>query len=224
MGLHGSPRLTVCSDTAKAKTDVSTFVHAFQSVPQETPMPPNQCLTGATLPCSVLVPSARKKHYPLPASCLPVTVRIFTCYSHSPPLLRLNGTKSGHWPPWLFSFGHQKFWLTQLLSLHYSVKPPLVEPTSCQVDPVFLTFPKRHRPIMNILWHLPPVCFPIQSVPLWSPFLHSSCSWNQYIPNSVSKKSEEKFCYGINQEVASTGIVQLTLSPPCLRCATADLC
>lgn len=129
---------------------------------------------------------------------LPVTVRIFTCYFPSPPL---SGTKSGHWPPWFFSLVTRSFYLLNSSLCITPAKSPLVEPTSCQIDPVFLTFPKRHRPIMNMLWHLPPFCFPIQSVPLWSPFLHSSFSWNQYIPNSLSQKNQKKnFAMGLTRK------------------------
>lgn len=199
MGLNRRPPSHSVSDTAKAKTDVSTFVHAFHSQPLRKLLR-SPTSVSYRLPFPALGPGdpARKKHYPSVLLFLPVTVRIFTCYFPSPPL---SGTKSGHWPPWFFSLVTRSFYLLNSSLCITPAKSPLVEPTSCQIDPVFLTFPKRHRPIMNMLWHLPPFCFPIQSVPLWSPFLHSSFSWNQYIPNSLSQKNQKKnFAMGLTRK------------------------
>lgn len=187
-----------------------------QSALLKTPMQPTQSHRSHLSLLWALVAPARKKHYALPASFLPATVRKFTCYSHS-PLLRLNGTKSGHCPPWLFSFGHQEFsdWLSSSLYIT-PVKPPLVELTSWKVNPVFHTLPKRHRPIMNILWHLPPFCSPIQNVPLWRPFPYSGFFLESvYSHLFASRKPEEKFCYGTNQEVASITIIRPSLPSLC---------
>lgn len=141
-----------------------------------------------------LVPSARMMHQPLPDSFLPATVRNFSCYSHSPRLLRLKGTKSGYCLRWWFSFGHQFSDFLSSSLRRTPVTPPLAELPSCKVHCASITFPKRHRPIMNILCHLPPFCSPIQSVPIRRPFPHSSFSWSQYIPTSLPQKSQKKIC------------------------------
>lgn len=132
MGLNRRPPSHSVSDTAKAKTDVSTFVHAFHSQPLRKLLR-SPTSVSYRLPFPALGPGdpARKKHYPLRASFLPVTVRIFTCYSPSPPL---SGTKSGHWPPWLFSLVTRSFYLLNSSLCITPAKSPLVEPTSCQID------------------------------------------------------------------------------------------
>lgn len=152
---------------------------------------------------------------------LPATVKKSTCYSHSPSLFWLKGTKSGHCLPWLFSFEHQEFSDLISSSLYItSVKPLLVNWPYYKDDPVFLIFPQRHRPIMNILcFLLPQLKCPNPKVlfPLVFPGV-SIC------PPLCLRQVRGKFCYGINQEVDSIAITQLTCSLPCPLSATAELC
>lgn len=135
--------LTVCWDTAEAKTDSSTFVHAFHSLPFRKRLCSLPSISQEP-PFFALGPGAPCQEETLCPLCfffLPATIRKLTCYSHS-PLLKLNETKFGHCPRWWFSFGHQEFsdWLSS--SLHITpVKPPLVESTSWKVNPFFLTLP-----------------------------------------------------------------------------------
>lgn len=75
--------LTVCSDTAEANTDVSTFVHPFHSSSKNS---------YAAHPVShrghlFLGPSASHQEdalFPPPCFFFAATIRKFTCYSNSP--------------------------------------------------------------------------------------------------------------------------------------------
>lgn len=141
-------------------------------------------------------------HYPLPASCLPVTIRKFTCYSHSPSLLTLNGTKSGGSLLVLRNFDliSSSIYITP-------VKPVIVETISCKVNPA-----SSHS-----LRGAGPYC--VIYLPFAPPSKVSHSKGPTLVFPGISiypplrlENVRRKFCYGINQEVVSIAIAQLILN------------
>lgn len=142
-----------------------------------------------------------RMHYPLPASCLPVTIRKFTCYSHSPSLLTLNGTKSG-----CSLLVLRNFDLISSSIYIIPVKPVIVEKISCKVNPASSHSLRGAGPYCA-------VCLPFAPS---SKVAHSQGPALVFpgtgtYPPLCLENGRRKYCYGINHEVVSIAIAQLIL-------------